>query len=1000
VSFNTPLLTAAIFLTAHVLPAIASPPPNSSSTYLAQTADDGGDSKTPQEVQAQSQKITVRITSADNGGSGVLIAKKGTTYLVLTNKHVVGKTTKFQIQTPDGQKHAAQLVPNTQIDPKYDTVLLQFTSRQTYNLANLKYDTGTPLTDGREIYSAGFPFDSERLRFTTGAVTQLSDVPLEDGTQIGYITNPGQKGIRQGMSGGPVLDGNGTVIGINTIGAAPILPSYTYFDGSKPLPTKAMEYAKANWGVPIYNVLTQLNPDILYNYENLPKVQRQVTPQGYMAELNRKARKMTVRFEYKDSIYNGSGVIVAKEGNTYYVLTAKHVVWNRDNKQLIADIKTITDDQQSYAVRSSDITLAEGQDLAVVKFTSNSKYPVATLGDYSPASSAIVFVGGFPFRDRIDSPLWQWQLNPGQIWGRGKSAFVTQDKTSFTEGYDLIYSSISYRGMSGGGIFDTEGRVVGIHGKVEGEREFNDLSLGSSLGISIQNFTGIVEKLKVNSKLLKTSKNFARELNNSELATVLAIRDRVPKPQADDSGEQWLQYGNQLDRIQKYAEAVSAFDKAIAKGQKYQLLGNYGKSLALWGIDNSQALTAISTAIDSTPLNDRKKYYYLWRYRSMIFTELEKYDEAMIDINIAISLDPNDQLLHNSKAGIFFKKGQYKEAAKIYDELIRSQPEAYLYNNRGLVKDKLEENKREAILDYDLAISINPNFEPAYNNRGNAKSKSGNNRGAILDYDRIILINPNNDSAYNNRGLAKSKLGDKTGAILDYDRAISINSSNDSAYNNRGFLKSELGDGKGAILDFNQAISINSENYLAYNNRGLAKVSLGDHRGAILEYGTALLLNPEFAEAFFNRGVSKSSLGDKHGAISDFNRAISINYKFAEAYHNRGLAKFHLRDNHGAILDFNKVISIDPNFSQAYAGRGLAKFHLRDNHGAILDFNKAISINSNLAEAYISRGLLKVELGNKQDVISDFNRAADLLRQQGRMDLYNYVIKLLQKLEG
>ena len=71
---KTPLLTAAIFLTTHFLPAIASPLPNTPTTHIAQA--DGDDIKTPQEVQTQAQKITVRITSADNGGSGVLIAKK------------------------------------------------------------------------------------------------------------------------------------------------------------------------------------------------------------------------------------------------------------------------------------------------------------------------------------------------------------------------------------------------------------------------------------------------------------------------------------------------------------------------------------------------------------------------------------------------------------------------------------------------------------------------------------------------------------------------------------------------------------------------------------------------------------------------------------------------------------------------------------------------------------------------------------------------------------
>ncbi|WP_310489962.1 tetratricopeptide repeat-containing serine protease family protein, partial [Chamaesiphon sp. VAR_69_metabat_338] len=686
----------ALLLATHLLPAIAAAPRVERPLPSHRLADAATENNplTPQQIRAHSTQIAVRIVAENNnGGSGVLIGKKAakgapgsTTYLLLTNKHVIGRSTKFQIQTADGKQHTAQLVPNTQINPKYDVALLQFTSTRKYQLADLQYDTGTAIATTRQIYSAGFPFDSAQLRFTTGQVSQLSDVPLDDGTQIGYVTDKGEKNIRQGMSGGPVLaisGGKAVVVGINTIGAAPLLPSYTYFDGTKPNPKRAAEYTKANWGIPIYNVLSQLNPDILYQYDNLPKVQRQVTPTGYMAQLNRQTRQQTVRIEANGG--NGSGVIVAKQGSTYYVLTAKHVVFDLyKTKQLYTDIKTITHEQESYTIQPTDITLAEGLDLAVVKFTSNANYPVAALGNYSPRKDATVFAAGFPDRLRIDSPLWQWQLNPGKnIGDREFSKFQTQDKFSFeSDGYDLIYTSISYGGMSGGGIFDTEGRVIGIHGKVEGDggskqQEWNkDLSFGNSLGISIQSFIGLATKLKVSPQLLNTSKNMARDLNASELATVVAVRDTIPQPPADGSAKQWLQYGNQLHRVGKYADAVKAFDIAIAKSDGYQWAGYYGKARAFRS-DNKypQALAAISKAIATIPAEGRRTHYYMWQRQSDYYLELRKYNEAITAIDTAIALEPTDLLLFMTKARVFNQDRKYPQAIAIYDKLIKNQPE-------------------------------------------------------------------------------------------------------------------------------------------------------------------------------------------------------------------------------------------------------------------------------------------------------------------------------------
>ena len=519
-----------------------------STNQIAQNSDPELDRLDEAQVKRIAKDITVRITSANNSGSGVLIAKKGNTYLVLTNAHVTRRTSQFEIQAPDGQKYTAKPIDGG-FDPKYDLALLQFTSQTKYTLAYLS-DIAAPLAPGRIIYSAGFPFDSKDIRITSGEVSQLSDIPFNDGTQIGYTTNKGERGIRQGMSGGSILDARGNFLGINTIGAAPILPNYTYNDGSKPIPKLAAQYRQANWGIPVYNFLTNVKPDILYGYDNLPKVQRQVTPTGYMAKLSQEVRQKTVRIESKEG--HASGVIVAKEVTpqgmtTYYALTAKHAVQDFRTKRFYSNLNIITHDQEIYTIQPSNITLTDERDLAIVKFTSTTNYLVAQLGDYSQNNRSTVFVGGFPGPERINSPVWQWQLNPGKIYDNDLGKFKTQNQLSFTDGYNLIYSNITYGGMGGGGIFDTQGRLIGIHG---GSERTEGSLIGNSLGLSIQNFIVLSERLKVNPKLLTISKNIPNNLNQTDLSTVTAIQENVLLPPDDGSADRWIDYGNQLYRMQ------------------------------------------------------------------------------------------------------------------------------------------------------------------------------------------------------------------------------------------------------------------------------------------------------------------------------------------------------------------------------------------------------------------------------------------------------------------
>jgi tetratricopeptide (TPR) repeat protein/S1-C subfamily serine protease len=906
----------------------------------------------PEIVKRAAQAITVRVSAPNNGGSGAIIGRKGNSYLVLTNAHVVRRATKLDIQAPDGQSYQAKLVDGS-FDEKTDLALLQFTSKSEYKLANLSSISGSSLDSGREIYSTGFPFDSKNIRITKGTVSQTTDIPFDDGTQVGYVTDKGEKGIRQGMSGGAIVDSQGLFIGINTIGIAPILPDYTYNDGSKPISKLKAEYTRANWGIPVYNFLARVKPDILYDY-HLPKVEHQVTPTGYMAEQSQKARKMTVRIENNDT---GSGVIVAKSGNardgfTYYVLTAKHVVDGNGNSQII------TYDQDRHQATST--VVAKGVDLAVVKFNSKNDYSLAKLNEYSPNDNDLVFVGGFPERTKINSPLWQWQLNPGFVYSREQGKLETQNKLTFADKYDLLYSSNSYGGMSGGPVFDLSGSIIGIHGRGESENL-------NSAGISIQTFTGLLKELQIDPKLLSIVDTRPKELSTEQVDNVKKAMENIPKPEGtDENGERWLAYGTQLYRLHKYAAAVDAFKIAISKGQA--LSGNYRLALALHRIGEYQAAAdAIAKAIDLVKNNkaNSENNYYLWKSQCMIFTKSENYTQALTAIDRAIALDSQDLTSRNQKAVILSKLGNKQGAIDEYNIIINKQPDAYIYYNRG-----------------------------------NTKFESGRKEEAIKDYTNAIALNPKLAVSYNNRGVAKSDLGRKEEAIQDYTNAIALNSKYTDAYNNRGNAKSDLGRKEEAIQDYTNAIALNSKYAIAYNNRGITKSDLDRKQEAIQDYTSAINLNPKYTDAYNNRGNAKSDLGRKEEAIQDYTNAIALNSKYAIAYNNRGIAKFNLGRKEEAIQDYTSAINVNSKFAEAYYNRGVTKNGLSRKEEAIKDYTSAIEFNPKYAEAYNNRGVVAYELGQKVAAIQDMKTAADLFRQQGQMDLYQKAMDLIKQIQG
>lgn len=128
-----------------------------------------------------------------------------------------------------------------------------------------------------------------------------------------------------------------------------------------------------------------------------PASQSQTLPPE-AAAVDKTAQKITVRID-SPKHGNGSGVVIARRENVYYVLTAAHVLNKPDEYTLVAS------NGKEYPLSPENITLLEGVDLAIAQFTSDQTYPVATLAKYKLGvqEQQLVFCLDFlPKSDRND----------------------------------------------------------------------------------------------------------------------------------------------------------------------------------------------------------------------------------------------------------------------------------------------------------------------------------------------------------------------------------------------------------------------------------------------------------------------------------------------------------------------------------------------------------------------------------------------------------------------
>ena len=486
-------------------------------------------------------------------------------------------------------------------------------------------------------------------------------------------------------------------------------------------------------------------------------------------QIDQIARKVTVKIE-DDNRSNGSGVIVAKLGGTYFVLTAEHVVKTEQGYTIS------TPDGKTYAAKYRSMVKLPNVDLAIVPFSSEENYAIAKIGNSNKVRRGNkTFIAGFPAVTR------EYRFTNGDVVANASSKAVEL-------GYTLIYSNPTDRGMSGGGVFDENGEIVGIHGKADdtGSEKAERVLTGYKAGIPVNTFLTILPNTKL-------ALGFSVPTSSDNGAT--AIDDLIAK-------------AIELEKRRDYRQVLAFTDKVIKDGVANDIIYvAHGNALSKLG-DKKGALSAYNQALKINP--DSAGIY---NNRGNARSDLGDMQGAIQDFNQALKIDPNDE---------------------------------FAYTNRGTNRSALGD-KRGAIDDHSQALRINPNFEEAYNNRGIARSNLGDKQGAIEDYNQALKLNPNYASAYYNRGIARFNLGDKQGAIEDYNQALKLNPDFVEAYNSRGTTRSALGDKRRAIDDHSQALRINPNFVDAYTNRGNARSDLDDKKGAIEDYNQALKINPNEA---------------------------------------------------------------------------------------------------------------------------------------------------------
>ncbi len=335
-------------------------------------------------------------------------------------------------------------------------------------------------------------------------------------------------------------------------------------------------------------------------------------------------------------------------------------------------------------------------------------------------------------------------------------------------------------GSSGGGLFDEEGRLVGLPTFY--------MASGQSL-----NFAVPVEWV------LETSEHQVAGAGNTRQCS-----EWLAKTVAYEKNRDWAGMVRQCNLWVK-AQPKNC-DAWYCSGIAYNKIG-----------DSHSAISALQTAVQLKP-----NYSKAWNDLGFAYVVAGMRLEAIEAYKKAILTNQNNASAWHNIGILYLKKGDLEMAVESFQQAVQIKPD-YLsaWVNLGIAL-KTKGTAKEAIQAFTKAISINSNNSVIWNNLGLAYRDAGDINQSIDAFRHALQINPNYDIARNN--LAETyRLTGRTGeSINTCIEATKANPNNPAAWQNLGDAYSKSNQKDKALEAYKEALRCDPNNVQAL-------LSLGKH---------------------------------------------------------------------------------------------------------------------------------------------------------------------------
>lgn len=280
---------------------------------------------------------------------------------------------------------------------------------------------------------------------------------------------------------------------------------------------------------------------------------------------------------------------------------------------------------------------------------------------------------------------------------------------------------------------------------------------------------------------------------------------------------------------------------------------------------------------------------------------------------------------------------------------------------------------------------------------GEAKLAYGDWDGAILDLDVAITLNPRDARGYFLRARANAErardLGNRSSAdraLADAARALELNPQLAEAHACLGLAHSMRCEHDRAVACCDRAIANAPGSALAHRYRGIVWWRQDDAQRALTDYTAAITCDSRYAWAYRDRADLLRYRGERDKALTDAEKAVELYPQVPAMLIVRSTVRVDRREYEKALAGAQKVLRLAPNDSLCHLALANVQIGQREFKKALESIDKAAKQSPDSAVILGYRANCLVWMGQPDLALADCRRAL----QWDPTDRYSHTIAI------